>query len=135
MVYSPVPYFTYFRGDIYVYCHHMHHDYCCTVTWRRLSFLLSAQSFENFILKQERENYYSLMNFFLLRDLNMLRLIHIQNYMVCINTKIITESENHLGWKRSLRLSGPTFDWSPHCQLNHSTKWHAQAFLEHLNWW
>lgn len=45
---------------------------------------------------------------------------------------LITES---LRQERPLRSSSPAFDQSPPCQLDHSTKCHAQLFFGHLEGW
>lgn len=37
-----------------------------------------------------------------------------------------------INWKRPLRTSIPTHDWSPRCQLHQSTESHIQLFLQHL---
>lgn len=51
--------------------------------------------------------------------------------------RIISKSQNHLGWKRPLRLSSPTFDLALPCPpLKHVTKPYIFMFFNDLQgWW
>lgn len=44
----------------------------------------------------------------------------------------ITELQIQLSWKRTLRSSCPTCEWTPPCQPDHSTECHFQSFFKYL---